>query len=403
MTRLWQATAVVVGALALAAPAAGNTLKPTRHDDPPPGRCKPHDCSLREAVIAANEHAGPHTLELGRGHYRLEIPEDASDPLRSGDLNLITDTVVRGEGPRKTSVDGQGLTRVFGLLSGFQTLHGLTVERGAGVAQGAGILTGNENTSLENVVVKFNAAISDGGAVYSAARELTIVHSAITKNAAAGRGAGLFMGANPPAFGAAHATIRASTFSHNNAGLGGAISLDGLNTAGSTEEPRLDVLNSTFAANGAAGSGGGISAVQGAVAAVDNSTIAYNGADIDNSDGGLGGGLQQSSGADFHLDDSIIAANTVGSSGMYSQCSGTFPGAGNLLAPNNDGCGATFLYVADAIIGGLADNGGPTRTIAVLAGSRAIGLSQSCPKRDQRGVRRPLTECDAGAFERARP
>ena len=54
----------------------------------------------------------------------------------------------------------------------------------------------------------------------------------------------------------------------------------------------------------------------------------------------------------------------------------------------------------------LADNGGPTRTHALIAGSPAIDASPDdadCAATDQRGVRRPQrAACDIGAFEASR-
>ena len=48
----------------------------------------------------------------------------------------------------------------------------------------------------------------------------------------------------------------------------------------------------------------------------------------------------------------------------------------------------------------LADNGGPTLTIALLVDSPAINKANSCPATDQRGVYRPQGNgCDIGAFE----
>ena len=55
------------------------------------------------------------------------------------------------------------------------------------------------------------------------------------------------------------------------------------------------------------------------------------------------------------------------------------------------------------LLGPLADNGGPTRTRALLLGSPAIDTADNavCPATDQRGVARPqLAACDIGAFER---
>jgi hypothetical protein len=48
----------------------------------------------------------------------------------------------------------------------------------------------------------------------------------------------------------------------------------------------------------------------------------------------------------------------------------------------------------------LADNGGPTRTMAITIGSPAFNAGLGCPAADQRGVARPQAgACDLGAFE----
>ncbi|UCF41623.1 MAG: hypothetical protein JSW43_04655, partial [Gemmatimonadota bacterium] len=69
-------------------------------------------------------------------------------------------------------------------------------------------------------------------------------------------------------------------------------------------------------------------------------------------------------------------------------------------------CGVTApgdLIVADAMLGPLQDNGGPTQTHDLLPGSPAIDAgSPGCPPpdTDQRGVARPQgAACDIGAFE----
>ena len=64
----------------------------------------------------------------------------------------------------------------------------------------------------------------------------------------------------------------------------------------------------------------------------------------------------------------------------------------------------------DPLLGLLADNGGPTPTLALLPGSPAIDAG-SCPTRtrDQRGLPRPVDDpgapnvtdaCDVGAYEK---
>jgi Synergist-CTERM protein sorting domain-containing protein len=62
----------------------------------------------------------------------------------------------------------------------------------------------------------------------------------------------------------------------------------------------------------------------------------------------------------------------------------------------------TGNITADPLLGALADNGGPTRTHALLAGSAAVnaGTSTGAPATDQRGAARPQgAGVDIGAFE----
>jgi len=60
--------------------------------------------------------------------------------------------------------------------------------------------------------------------------------------------------------------------------------------------------------------------------------------------------------------------------------------------------------VSSLALGALTDNGGPTSTHSLGAGSVAIDAAvlASCPPTDQRGVTRPDaggTDCDSGAYE----
>jgi hypothetical protein len=83
-----------------------------------------------------------------------------------------------------------------------------------------------------------------------------------------------------------------------------------------------------------------------------------------------------------------------------------FPGE-DLSDPKNQHCTASIALV-DPLLGALAFNGGPTPTLALLAGSPAIdaGIDAGCPATDQRGVARPFdgdgdstVRCDSGAYE----
>jgi hypothetical protein len=60
------------------------------------------------------------------------------------------------------------------------------------------------------------------------------------------------------------------------------------------------------------------------------------------------------------------------------------------------------LITTDPMLGALQDNGGPTQTMMLMAGSSAIdgGYNPTCAAQDQRGVPRPQgANCDVGALE----
>ena len=92
---------------------------------------------------------------------------------------------------------------------------------------------------------------------------------------------------------------------------------------------------------------------------------------------------------------------------MLRKLSGTSFDAGHNLSSDNS---YTFTSVGslnntDPKLGPLANNGGPTLTIALLPGSPAIdaGDDSSAPPTDQRGFPRPAgPAADIGAFEMAR-
>lgn len=109
----------------------------------------------------------------------------------------------------------------------------------------------------------------------------------------------------------------------------------------------------------------------------------------------------------FLIKNSIVG-DTTRSGGLDNNCFGT-PGfetyvssggnnidSGNTCAFNKPGdiINTTSLGVSAV----LANNGGLTPTLALLAGSAAIGAGRSCLPGDQRGLQRDAN-CDIGAFE----
>jgi hypothetical protein len=116
---------------------------------------------------------------------------------------------------------------------------------------------------------------------------------------------------------------------------------------------------------------------------------------LSGTNGSAGGGIRTTGGL---LDNTLLSANAP------SNCSGIITDAGHNLSSDSSCAftGVGSLNNTDAKLGPLADNGGPTLTVALLSGSPAInaGASAGAPTTDQRGVTRPQGPgVDIGAFE----
>jgi hypothetical protein len=191
-------------------------------------------------------------------------------------------------------------------------------------------------------------------------------------------------------FNAGTLKVTNSTFSGNRATTGGAIENAGT----------LEVTNSTFFGNTATGGGairnGGVGTVE-----VINSTFSGNSATS-------GGALLNGENSSMTLGNTIVANSTFGSNCSFEFGNPIIDGGYNI---DDDGtCGFTqatgSLPDTNPLLdpAGLADNGGPTLTIALQPESPAVDLvgHEACPapKTDQRGVERPQGEaCDSGSFE----
>jgi hypothetical protein len=229
----------------------------------------------------------------------------------------------------------------------------------------------------------------EGGAIDNKSGSLTVTNSTFANNTAIHGGA---------IFNNAAASITGSTINNNNGFQGGGLANDLAGT--------MTLVNSTVANNYAGQNGGGINQV-GNLTSINN-TIAYNIV----APGGAGGGVDASSGtAAFY--NTIIAQNSAGAgaNATPSDLAGKVSSASafNLIGTGSgglvNGSNGNLVGVASPLLGTLANNGGPTKTIALLAGSPAIGAGSSSiagvtvPTVDQRGIARPSNAVDIGAYQ----
>lgn len=293
------------------------------------------------------------------------------------------------------------------LRSNLSIVNSVFVNNQASDQMGGAIATDGQNAdhgktmTLCGLVVKNNQAALEGGGLYRYGYpgESTVIDSCtFDSNTAAAQGSGLGGGlyVHTDTNGAMPLTLTNSTISNNSAGHG----------AGGlfVYQAPFSLTNVTIAGNSAVNSlGGGLDA-SGAPGTLLNCTIAGNHADHSDS---FGGGIIGGSG--ITLNNTIVANNTAGNAWNPVNCTDVAAAGDHDLqypaqrASGQDDttcvAGVTF---ADPSLGPLADNGGPTQTMALSAASPAVNAGSGCPAFDQRG--QPRTgSCDIGAYQYVAP
>jgi hypothetical protein len=313
-------------------------------------------------------------------------------------------TVV-GDSAATTLVSGAAGSPTFTVFgNAAANLNGLTLTHAAG-ADGPGLYNDSPSTVLVDVVVRDNGVSGSGGGIVNWG-SASLDRSTVSGNAATANGAGIVNGGM--------LSMSESTVHANATGTGGIGG--GIYNTGS-----LTVARSTIDGNSSpGGAGGGVASFAGLAPVVfDTATVAGNSAAAGGGFSIGGGNLRLKAvtlagntasttlGANLYADGATVAVDhTIVSGSNAGNCvlfAATFTsGGGNLDSGTSCGfAGSGDLTATDPKLGSLDDNGGPTRTMALLAGSPAIDAGAGgCAAVDQRGVARPQrVACDIGAFE----
>lgn len=338
------------------------------------GACRSIYCPLRDAVNAANSYNGNHgnpgaTINLASGETYALTDVDNTTPQGANGLPVISSKITINGNGASIGRDGSVPTtfRIFQVKSGGTlNLHNATVSNGSAEVSGGGLLNNGGTVSINQATFSYNLANS--GATHAP----KLGPSGITPS---GGGAIYNVGTM---------SIVESTFHLNSASYGGAIDNGGT----------LNVTNSTFTGNDAATLGGAVFNGAGSVAAINDTFSA---------DRAKQGGELAVGGGKITIRNTIVANSAAG-----KNCYGSILNGGNNLQwPSADTtCVGKF---GNPKLQPLADNGGPTQTMAVKAPSPAIGgaskpacLAAPVNNLDQRGVVRVIgadTKCDIGAYE----
>jgi hypothetical protein len=399
---------------------------------------------------AALTAAGPATITLTHGELLIKQAVQISGPLTA---QITIDA--SGNDPTPALNNGDG-SRIFviddlnALDSIVVSIRGLTLT-GADFIDGGGAILNEESLTVSDSIISGNAAHWGGGIYNAEYGQLTVLRSQITGNSADTRnndtgfgggvdnwgGSATFLdctisgNAAPRAGGLRNAnfgsldvdrstisgntaeitgggiftdsgdvTVRNSTISGNQATIGGGFYIF------TAIQDSTKISNSTISGNVAPGGGGGIYNQEGTTI-VEFSTITRNVSLDFNGSGVVSSPFPSTTRTEFH--SSIIAGNfdplqppqaapydvaISGGTNSLVSLGYNIVGIGEFVSDTFNQSGDQILGAASPLLGPLADNGGPTKAHALLAGSPAIDVGDpnavagenGVPEFDQRGT-----------------
>ena len=346
----------------LSLPARAGTLVVNSTSDHAVGPCDAADCTLREAITAAQTND---TITFAAN-------VTGTITLTGGQIVINKNLTITGPGARVLEVSGNNASRIFSISGGASlSISGLDLING----------------------VVANVVHAQGGAIYVIG-SLFLNACSFSSNAANGIdfNGGTFVSPGSGEGGAIYvndfATLvaRNCTFAFNSA-QGTSVSGGAIWNAGRTVLVNSTVSNNVLKPNsdlvGASyesATGGGIFQKRGTVTIVNSTIYGNNYFAIHGTTVGVGGGVAKNDGT-ATLQNTIVAGNTAASNTSHNVY-GSFTSRGfNLLQDTQGSSGWIATDKTSATAGelkftGLVDNGGPANTHAPLAGCVAIDMGE---------------------------
>jgi CSLREA domain-containing protein len=347
------------------------TYTVTKTADTNDGACDAADCSLREAIAAANASADNDIIVFAP----LFSASAQTITLAGTDLQINNNGTLTITGPtaRVLTISGNNQSRIFtNNVDATTTISRMRLTGGNGVSSvqsgRAGAVYNNDGfLTLEFVAIEGNSAANGGGTNNAGAGSImTIRNSAISNNTATGAG-GAMQNFSTSTLHLLNVTVNNNTCNTVNTG-GGGIQANGT----------LTMSNVTFSGNSATGGDGGGIYYNGAGLTMNNVTVANNTA----TGGGSGGLHKSTSTLNANIRNSIFANNTGSAS---PDVTGAISSQGNNIirtVGTSTGWIATDLQNADpqiSPVAGYFGSGFPYRlTHALYNSSPAINAGNNC-------------------------
>jgi CSLREA domain-containing protein len=406
------------------------------------------DCSLREAIQAANTDSaidgclagsGEDTINLPAGTYILTISGAQEDDNQTGDLDIKDDLIIIGEGATLSIIDANKIDRVIQIGIGVTVdLQQLTITNGkpadnsdnsgGGIhnsgtlsiskckldsnkpgwgGSGGGILNDGwlyiDRSSIESNSIdsQWDGPHGSGAGIYNS-EKATIVRSTISNNYIGMGDGNIEERAGGGLLNTGTMTVTMSTISGNSSGDFDCVpesNNDQIKNRNPLQHKDLTNNNPSIYP----GDGGGI--WNSGIMNISYCTI------VENKTGMVcgnehGGGIYNE--GSVNIDSSIIAMNIDYFEELDSDCYGDLNDTGINYIRNPENCntsGSVYCCADESGLYSLADNGGETLThgITTMYVDHIPGGSEGCGTEfttDQRDLPRLVgSGCDLGAFE----
>ena len=298
--------------------AQAETYQVTRADDPIPDGCTATDCSLREAVLAANLNNGMDQINLNlTTHVLNRVGQDEVAVL--GDLDITDDLTVSGQFVSIqplliTEINAANLQdRIFDVKPGVSFIleHVLLKDADVGLADGGGIHSLQAALSLYNVHIIYNRADSGAG-LFAVDSAVSLNASYFSLNTATYRGGAIY---------AENSTLdmEATWLQENFAEIGGGLAIVAFADVNSI--PAIQIKQSQISHNYAQSVGGGMSISAGVLTSPGSQTVLLSQVEIRSNESKRGAGIFHSSG-DVLAAELLISNNLAFNPSMNSDAIG---------------------------------------------------------------------------------